>query len=443
MKPSSLVGHVLELLRLIERGTEPADNVVNKFFRERRYLGAKDRRFISDTFFDILRHYRKIRFVAEEAARQLDLPTLSPLVVYMAYATRIRGEDPASVLSAVESTWRFTYPKTSCEDFLSAAATAVVPPSILRHPIRHLALEYSFPEFIIAEWVERFGEHETSLLCLALNQQAPTVVRVNTLKTTREQCQARLAVEGVESEPTTFSPVGLMLHKRINTQALQSFRDGWFEIQDEGSQLLSLLTEAQPGQVVVDACAGGGGKTLHLAALMDNRGTIYAVDVDATRLDNIRPRLARSGTTIVQLFHARQDAAPIPQCVGAADVVLVDAPCSGVGTVRRNPGAKLRVSEASIERMAQTQRRVLEAYAPLVRPGGRLVYSTCTLLRKENEERVEEFLHLHPEFTLLPAPAIIRQYITTADASSPYLSLYPHRTTTDGFFAAVMVRSAS
>jgi 16S rRNA (cytosine967-C5)-methyltransferase len=443
MKLSSLVGHVLELFDLIERRKEPADAVAKEFFRERRYLGAKDRRFIADTVFDMLRHHHKIHFFAEEASRQLHLPSLSPIALYIAYATRIRNEERADVLSAVESSWRFAFPRTKCEQFFRAVEAVRIPATIQDDPVRRLALEYSFPEFILSEWMTRFGEEETARLCAALNQQAPVVVRVNTLKATREECRARLVREGVECEPTTLSPFGLVLKKRINAQALSSFKDGWFEMQDEGSQLLSLMLEPKPGHTVVDACAGGGGKTLHIAALMNNKGCLYASDVDEMRLRNVLPRLTRAGVTVATLLHAEKDKERLAALVGTADSVLVDAPCSGIGTFRRNPGAKLTVTEAYVERMARTQQSILETYAPLVRSGGRLVYSTCTLVRKENEEIVENFLQRHPEFALVDAPALLRNYGVEADFSSHYLLLLPHRTQTDGFFAATMVRRSS
>jgi 16S rRNA (cytosine967-C5)-methyltransferase len=326
--------------------------------------------------------------------------------------------------------------------FLRAVGQVPSAAALFEDPVRRLSLEFSFPEFIVDEWVRRFGEEETRALCTALNAQAPTVIRANTLKATRDRCAARLAEEGVKTQPTRYSPFGLVLHKRVSVTSLASFKEGWFEMQDEGSQLLSLLLEAEPGQIVVDACAGGGGKSLHLAMLMRNEGMIHAFDVDQARLDNMRPRLARSGVTIVHLHPAERDGDLVSVPAGTADAVLVDAPCSGVGTFRRNPGAKLRVSDAYVQQMHTTQRAVLDRFAGLVRRGGRLVYSTCTLLQKENEEIVEEFLSGHREFELLSAAEVLgRQGISLADAD-PFLLLLPHRTGTDGFFGAVMRRRA-
>lgn len=440
MRPSSLVGHVVELLGLVESNSSPADDIVKEFFRKRHYLGSKDRRFISDTLFDLLRHYRKARVFAEEASRHIGLPAFSPLALYIAYAVQIRHEERAAIIPAVESNWRIMFPRVEIGAFLDALAGVRVPASVLESPVRHLAFEHSLPGFIVGEWMERFGQEETSRLCEALNQQAPTVIRVNILKCSREQCRARLADEGIESEPTSLSPFGLALRKRVNLASLQSFKEGWFEIQDEGSQLLSLLVEAEPGQIVVDACAGGGGKTLHLAAMMRNEGELYAIDVDEARLTNIRPRLARSGVKIVRLYHAYRERQAIKALVNRADAVLVDAPCSGVGTFRRNPGAKLRVSESFVKQMHETQKGVLDEYSSLVRAGGRLVYSTCTLLRNENEEVVEEFLSRHPGFELISAGEVLARQGISYTGFSPYLLLFPHLTGTDGFFAAVMRR---
>ncbi|MEK9136757.1 MAG: methyltransferase domain-containing protein, partial [Bacteroidota bacterium] len=292
------------------------------------------------------------------------------------------------------------------------------------------------------EWIERFGPEETEQLCATLNSPAPITIRVNTLAATQEHCLSVLRQEGLEAQPTRLSPVGLILSKRFNTQSLQPFKQGHFEMQDEGSQLLSMLVQPSPGSTVVDACAGSGGKTLHLAALMNNIGRLVAVDIEEYRLKNIRERLRRAGVSIVETLLASRDQESILTLKENADAVLIDAPCSGVGTFRRNPGAKLTFTESFVESVAKTQREVLDQYCALVKPGGRLVYCTCTLLGKENEDQVASFLERHPEFELQSAPAILLQQQVKVDASSPFLTLLPHKTTTDGFFAAVMTRKA-
>jgi 16S rRNA (cytosine967-C5)-methyltransferase len=302
-------------------------------------------------------------------------------------------------------------------------------------------LEQSFPDSIVQEWVRRYGVEETELLCRASNSPAPTTVRANTLKCSREECRQALHSEDVASELTRLSPFGLILEKRVNTRTLKTFRNGWFELQDEGSQLLALLTGAGPGSFVVDACAGGGGKTLHLASLMENRGKILAFDIDQRRLSRLDERCHRAGVTIVDAILSPPGGAGVAAVGATADAVLIDAPCSGTGTFRRNPGAKLTYDENTVVSMTKSQRQLLEVFSGLVRPGGRLVYATCSLLHAENEAAVEQFLAGAPGFSLLSARDVLSAWGVILPDPSPYLHLHPHRTATDGFFAAVMVRN--
>jgi 16S rRNA (cytosine967-C5)-methyltransferase len=438
VKHSSLIGHVCELLELIRPLKQPADISVKDFFRQRHYLGSKDRRFISDTTFSILRNFALVRFHAREALQSFNVSSLPSLAIYISFALKIQDKDSTSVLADVESSWRASFPKISCAEFVDAIARSQLPQTLLENPVKRIAMVHSFPEAIVHECAERFGVEEAERLCAASNQPAPTVIRVNTLRTTVEECRARLSAEGIESEPTRLSPYGLTLQKRINVQASRAFKDGWFEIQDEGSQLISLVLDPKPGETIVDACAGGGGKTLHIGALMRNQGELHAIDIDMKRLEHIQPRLQRAGVSFVQRHRASDDSVRLLR--GKGDGVLVDAPCSGIGTFRRNPDAKLRFDAAVVERMVEVQKRILDSSALLVKPGGRLVYSTCTLLRQENEEVAETFLEAHPEFHLLSAPKILLAQKIEIESASDYLILIPHRTNTDGFFAAVFRR---
>ncbi len=442
MRNSSLIGHVCELLDLIRPLKQPADSVVKDFFRTRHYLGSKDRRFISETIYGILRHYKLLHTFAGEAFKSQPGVSVIPLVLYTTYAVKINQQDKASILSDVESSWRISFPKSDCAGFIAALDGAKLPQEILDNPTLRLDVTYSFPESIVEEWIVRFGEVETENLCRSMNQPAPIVVRVNTLKTTVEECRLRLEAEGIESEPTNISPVGLTLKKRINAPALKSYKNGLFEIQDEGSQLISYLLKPQPGEIIVDACAGGGGKTVHIAALMKNEGELHSMDVDEKRLNTIRPRLVRAGVTIAQLHLVRKGEESLT-LKESADAVLVDAPCSGVGTFRRNPGAKLSFREEFVEHISKTQQQVLSTAASLVKPGGRLVYSTCTLLRKENEDVVEGFLAEHPDFKTVSASDILKEQNISLETSSNYLTLLPYKTNTDGFFAAVFRKNES
>ncbi|MEK7250963.1 MAG: RsmB/NOP family class I SAM-dependent RNA methyltransferase [Bacteroidota bacterium] len=438
MKKSSLIGHAVELLDLIRPLKQPADNIVKDFFRTRHYLGSKDRRFISDATFGILRNYRLLKVYADMGMKIVEMshPQVPSLLIYISYAVKIQKEEIAAIVSDVQGMWQVSHPRIECEKGVNAILQSTLPTEVLENPTKRIAVTYSFPDSIVEEWIGRFGEVETEKLCEGSNQPAPIDVRVNILKATPEECRARLLFEGIESEPTKLSPFGLVLNRRINAQALQSFKDGLFEMQDEGSQLLSLLLEPKAGQIIVDACAGGGGKTVHIAALMKNEGELHSIDVDEKRLANIRPRIIRSGATIVQL-HLAEKGKEFSDLIGRADAVLVDAPCSGIGTFRRNPAAKLSFTQEYVERIAKTQRSVLETYAEMVKSGGRLVYTTCTLLRKENEDVVESFLQSNSKFSLISASEILGRQNIPIESSSNYLTLLQHKNGTDGFFAAI------
>jgi 16S rRNA (cytosine967-C5)-methyltransferase len=297
------------------------------------------------------------------------------------------------------------------------------------------------PEFIVREWLERFGEEETDALCAASNIPAPVALRVNRLRTDPETCRQALAREGIPARRGTLAPDALVLEKRCNLPGVRAYRDGWFEVQDEGSQLIGLLLQVRPGQRIVDACAGGGGKTLHLAAMMENQGSILSLDIAEEKLKNLNARSLRAGVSIAEAHVTTRKGAHFPSWKEGADGVLVDVPCSGVGTFRRNPGAKLLVSEQAIQSLHVLQEGILHQAALYVRPGGRLVYSTCSLLRSENEQITHEFLSARGDFHLLPAPRLLHDAGIPIDGDGFTLTLFPHRHSTDGFFAAVMERS--
>jgi 16S rRNA (cytosine967-C5)-methyltransferase len=304
-------------------------------------------------------------------------------------------------------------------------------------------LQYSFPDQPVREWVERFGQPETERLLSALNTEAPLSIRVNTLRCTVHDCAARLKSEGVLAEPGILSPFALRLPARVQLESLPLYREGWFEVQDEGSQLLSLLLRPEAGARVIDACAGAGGKTMHLAALLNNQGALIAIDPDAVKLKNLRDRAIRAGVKMSDIIEARHDDPALERLHGKGDGVLVDAPCSGLGTVRRNPWLKSVWGGERETSRAALQRDILRHAAMMVRPGGRLVYSTCTLLRSENEDVVEEFLRERDDFSPASASEILKGWGIGLEQESHYLTLWPHRAGTDGFFAAVMHRAVA
>jgi len=277
----------------------------------------------------------------------------------------------------------------------------------------------------------------------ALLEPAPVDLRVNRLKGTRDQARLALAEEDVETAPTALSPDGLRLTARRSLPSLKAFNEGLIEVQDEGSQIAALLVDARPEQMVADYCAGGGGKTLAMAATMRNRGRIIACDTDERRLAAIGPRLARAGVTIAEGALLDEEGQGEGLDAGAFDRVLVDAPCSGTGAWRRSPDAKWRFTEDDLKHEIARQRAILAAAADLPKPdGGRLIYVTCSLLRSENEAQIEWFLAARPDYALLPVGDIWADAVGGAmPGAGDTLRLSPARTGTDGFFVAIMERA--
>ena len=443
MKVSSLFGHVVEVLDFVLGGRRPADLVVREFFRSRHYLGSSDRRFIAERTFDILRHHRLLTLRSRRGLEALpgspDFPVLPTVILVAAHEATCAARDQKELVADIGGLWGSAVPGADCTAFIESLARGEIPEDTDGDAYRAIAVRHSMPDFVVREWVERFGAGETEALCAASNGNPPVSIRVNTLRGGVGECRAALASEGIAAGPGTLSPVGLVFPKRINAQGLHSFRQGLFEMQDEGSQVLSMLLEVRPGMTVLDACAGAGGKSLHLAALMQNRGKIVALDLDAKKLENLVLRSRRAGVTIATAVLVTEDAAA--PGTGPADAVLIDAPCSGVGTFRRNPGAKLLCTEEYSLSLSRRQSILLERYARSVRSGGRLVYSTCTLVRRENQDVVGAFLQAHPEFSPVCAADILTRQGVQCAGQGTFLELLPHRTGADGYFAAVMARS--
>jgi 16S rRNA (cytosine967-C5)-methyltransferase len=278
----------------------------------------------------------------------------------------------------------------------------------------------------------------------SLQHTAGLDVRVNTVQAKRADVQAELEKHGIAVVPTPFSPWGLRMNAKPNLSKLTLFEKGVIEVQDEGSQLLALLLDAKRGEMVADFCAGAGGKTLALGAAMRNTGRLYAFDTSAHRLEAMKPRLARSGLSNIHpvaIAHERDDR--IKRLRGKMDRVLVDAPCTGLGTLRRNPDLKWRQSTEAVAELTVKQAAILASAARLLKPGGRLVYATCSMLPQENEEIAEAFSKAHPDFVVLPVTEeLTRLKVDHAQnlCNGNFLRLWPHRHGTDGFFAAVWVR---
>ncbi|WP_235471517.1 RsmB/NOP family class I SAM-dependent RNA methyltransferase [Herbaspirillum hiltneri] len=303
-----------------------------------------------------------------------------------------------------------------------------------------LAMRANMPPWLLDKLIARDGEAAAMELAAALNQPAPLDLRVNAIKANREDVMAALAAAPILCEATPYSPLGLRVIKKPALQNLPLFKDGAIEVQDEGSQLLAQIVGVKRGEMVVDFCAGAGGKTLALGAAMRNTGRLYAFDISEKRLAKLKPRLARSGLSNVHpVMIAHENDAKVKRLAGKIDRVLVDAPCSGLGTLRRNPDMKWRQTVETVAEMNVKQISILTSAARLVKAGGRLVYGTCSFLNEENEDIVTEFLQANPDFTLVPMNTVLAEQKIDLDTGE-YLKMLPHVHHTDGFFAAVLER---
>lgn len=399
------------------RFDHPADAVLARFFRENRSLGSRERATLSDTVYAALRE--RLRF--EWMARSGSGSKWRRLAILGFPGDR---DFLKSALSEPEKVWLDQCSRVTDADFLP------------QH--RH-----NLPEWLAAALQAQVGE-AFDALAASLLQPAPLDLRVNSLKAKREAVLASLDKAGLQGQPTPWSPMGIRLQGKPSLARWDAFTQGEVEVQDEGSQLLSLLLAPKRGEMVVDFCAGAGGKTLALGAAMRNSGRLYAFDTSAHRLDALKPRLARSGLSNVHpvaIAHERDDR--VKRLAGKIDRVLVDAPCSGLGTLRRSPDLKWRQTPETVAAQARLQLAILTSAARLLKPGGRLVYATCSLLAEENESVAQAFGEAHPDFSLLPAVECLASAqvptpeVLCAGESAQWLRLWPHRYATDGFFAAV------
>jgi 16S rRNA (cytosine967-C5)-methyltransferase len=413
-----------------------ASDIIARAFRAHRELPSRDRRLVSETAYGLIRMHRRLGAIVDELVAASGAETLEPLA---------RGELELLVYEAREG--------------VPAEALAGEARRFLRKPVDmslavgdeaglgkrvnldREATRLSYPTWLIERLSEQLGQEEALALAEAMNRRAPLAVRVNTLRISREALMARLGEEHVTARPTVLSPVGLVFETRVNAFGLSAFRDGLFEVMDEGSQLVAELVAPPPGGRVLDACAGAGGKTLALGAALAGKGRMLALDTDGRKLEELRRRARRAGLTSVEAKVVSEDVGSVARAVkGSFDRVLVDAPCSGLGTLRRNPEARWRLTRATVESFPARQLGLLVTYAPLTAVGGRLIYATCTVDREENERVIERFLAERDDFIAVPAKEIWGKARAEAVDDGMTLRLYPHKHDTDGFFAAVLRR---
>jgi 16S rRNA (cytosine967-C5)-methyltransferase len=422
MHPKALLDACAELVRLTLQFEHPADAVVSRYFRDHRSLGPRERATLAETAYTVLR--KKLLF--EQLARSGSGPRERRLAILGFHGPR---DFLKSALSDAEKVWL-----DQCD---------AVPAADLLEPHRH-----NLPEWLVQPLKRQVGDGFWTL-AESLAQPAPLDLRVNDLNAKRADVQKELAKAGIPAVPTPYSPWGLRVDGKPPLTKLDAFVRGAIEVQDEGSQLLALLLQPRRGEMVVDFCAGAGGKTLAIGAAMRSTGRLYAFDVSAHRLDALKPRLARSGLSNVHpaaIAHERDER--IKRLAGKIDRVLVDAPCSGLGTLRRNPDLKWRQSPQAVQELVAKQNAILQSAARLLKPGGRLVYATCSILPEENEGIADAFTAAHSDFVAEDVGALLEQ-LKVQDAASlcsggatntGYLRLWPHLHQTDGFFAAVWTR---
>ena len=395
----------------------PADAKLGRFFRDNRELGVKDRAFVAESVYGVLRRKSLLVYFSDGE---------DPRKLLLAWLLRVQGmslRELEDVLNKQQKEW--------AQEIKAKSSENISP-----------AMQADMPEWLWQSLAAQYGEAEALAIARSLQQAAPLDLRVNLVKATREDVVQRFESERAQMELTPYSPVGIRMPEKMNISRHPLFVDGKFEVQDEGSQLLAQLVAPRRGEMVADFCAGAGGKSLAMGALMRNSGRIYAFDVSEKRLQNLGARLKRSGLSNLhsQLISSESDP-KLKRLQGKFDRVLVDAPCSGLGTLRRNPDLKWRQTPTDIDELTAKQQAILDRAARLVKDGGKLVYATCSLLREENEQIVENFLAAQPRFRLMNAAEILAQQHIPLDTGT-YLKLLPNIHQTDGFFAAVLEKTS-
>ncbi len=414
--PPAILGNAEEVLREILRFTAPADVTLSRYFKDHPRLGGRERGAIAECVYAVLRHKSFFTDFAGTGASMRRLTLLGMAEAIGADSLGGLTEDETALLTRIKEIDR-----------------SLLPPKKLAN----------LPDWLYDKFVAQYGEEETLALAAVLNTPAPLDLRVNSLKSDRDKVIAELATAPIAAEPTPYSALGLRIWKKPALQNLPLFKEGAIEVQDEGSQVLAQLLGARRGEMVVDFCAGAGGKTLAIGAIMRSTGRLYALDVSEKRLTKLKPRLARSGLSNVHpVVIAHERDAKVKRLAGKIDRVLVDAPCSGMGTLRRNPDVKWRQQPEGIAELTEKQASILDGAARLVKFGGRLVYATCSLLDEENEGIVQGFLASHPDFELVPMHKVLAEQRIPLDMGD-YLKMLPHKHGTDGFFAAVLERKAA
>lgn len=424
---SNLLRQAAMLLNNLLDFNSPADAKLGEFFRNNRDLGTKDRAFVAESVYGVL---RRLRYLSAVTANEAGDPDDARKLI-LAWLLRVEGKsirELEPILTEQQKEWAIQ---------IKAKSTENLP----------MAVQADVRDWLWDKLEAQYGEELALTICRSMFDQAGLDLRVNMIKGTREEVLAKMLAENTVKDnvivPTPYSPIGIRMGAKLNISKHVLFEAGKIEVQDEGSQLLAYLVAPKRGQMVADFCAGAGGKTLAIGALMKNTGRLYAFDISEKRLFNLGKRLKRSGLSNLHAQVIASETDPkLKRLNGKFDRVLVDAPCSGFGTLRRNPDLKWRFEASDVAELNVKQAAILARAAKLTKAGGRLIYATCSLLRDENEAIAEAFLSANPEFSLMPANTVLTQQQIQLDTGN-YLKLLPHLHGTDGFFAAVFERKAA
>ncbi len=438
----------MDILIRVETKKRHPDDLLTEAFRKYRSLTELDRAFITELVYGTLRWQGKIDWVIGRFSKvktERIERTVAHILRLGTYQLLFLTKTPhrAAVNESVILAKKLK--KREAAGFVNALLRRIIReggPDVLHTvegpPQEVLAVEQAFPLWAVTKLWDAWGENETKAFCQASNQMARLTLRVNTLKIDRSVLMEQLKREGLSVSPTPYSPDGVIVEDGPPVSRMPLLRSGYYQIQDEGAQLIAYLVDPKPGEMILDACAAPGSKTTHLAQLMEDRGTIYALDINDVRLRRLRELCRRMGITCVRVLKRDGTRAVSFSEVKKFDAILVDVPCTGWGTIRRNPDIKWRTKHEDIDRLASLQERILDNVADLLRTGGRMVYSTCTVYREENENVVDGFLGDRGDFCLDRRTCSLLDGTLFDDRG--FFRTFPHRHSMDGFFAARLMR---
>ena len=440
----------LKILVQWEKGKPLLDEVISKILTKSVLPDERDRALVGELTNGVIRHLYFIDFIIQRFSKE-PIEKLDPIVrnslrlaiyqiLYTRVPERVALAESLKILSHLKrGSWIKGFVNAILHKIAENKENLPEPPNF--NKIYYLAIKYSFPEWLIKRWINRFGEEETEKLLIASNTRAPLTIRVNPLKVTRDNLVKYFQKDQVpDAEPCPYSPYGIILKNfKGKVTELKPYHFGWISVQDSASQLVTLLLDPKPGENILDACAGVGGKATHIAELMENKGTIWAFDLYPWRLDKLKENFERLGLKQPKIFQGDVVTLLPQQNPPLFDRVLIDAPCTGTGVIRKHPDIKWARTEEDFIKIPEKQLRLLNGVAPFIKKGGILVYATCSLEPEENEEVVEKFLKNHPEFELEnPKEILLKKCPPKIEEliEGNFLKTYPHKHDLDGFFVA-------